>query len=43
MALKVHKPTSAGRRNSSVNVREELTGAKPTKSLLRPLRKKAGA
>ena len=42
MALKVHKPTSAGRRNSSVNVREELTGAKPTKSLLRPLRKKGG-
>ena len=42
MALKVYKPTSAGRRNSSVNMRDELTGDKPTKSLLRPLRKKGG-
>ncbi len=42
MAIKMHKPTSAGRRNASVNVREQLTGDKPTKSLLRPLPKKGG-
>ncbi len=42
MAIKVYKPTSAGRRNSSVNIREELTGDAPTKSLLRPLQKTGG-
>jgi len=42
MALKMYKPTSAGRRNASVNVREQLTGDAPTKSLLRPLPKKGG-
>ena len=42
MAIKIYKPTSAGRRNSSVNIREELTGDAPTKSLLRPLKKTGG-
>jgi len=42
MALKKYKPTSAGRRNSSVIVRDELTGDAPTKSLLRPLTKTGG-
>jgi len=42
MAVKAHKPTSPGRRNSGVLVREELTGVKPTKSLLRPLSKTGG-
>lgn len=42
MAIKVHKRTSAGRRNSSVNIREEVTCAKPTRSLLRPLCKTGG-
>ncbi len=42
MAIRIYKPTSAGRRNASVNLREELTGDAPTKSLLRPLRKTGG-
>ncbi|MHC4717692.1 MAG: 50S ribosomal protein L2 [Planctomycetota bacterium] len=42
MAVRVHKPTSAGRRRSSVNLHAELTGDKPEKSLLRPLSKKGG-
>lgn len=42
MAIKVYKPTSAGRRNSSVNLKEEVTTSKPEKSLLRPLKKKGG-
>lgn len=40
--IKVYKKTSAGRRFSSVNIREELTGNKPEKSLLRPLKKHGG-
>jgi large subunit ribosomal protein L2 len=42
MAVKAYKPTSPGRRSASRNVREELTGDKPTKSLLRPLKKTGG-
>ena len=42
MGIKTYKRTSPGRRNSSVNVRQELTGDKPTKSLLRPLKKTGG-
>lgn len=42
MGIKVYKRTSAGRRNSSVNIRQDVTGDKPTKSLLRPLPKKGG-
>ena len=42
MGIKVHKPTSPGRRNSSCSDFEELTKHKPEKSLLSPLRKKGG-
>jgi len=42
MAIKVYKRTSNGRRNSSVNTKEELTVSKPEKSLLRPLKKTGG-
>ena len=42
MAIKIYKPTSNGRRNSSVNIREEITSATPEKSLLKPLKKKGG-
>ena len=42
MAIKVYKPTSAGRRKSSVNKHEEVTCVKPEKSLLRPLKKTGG-
>ena len=42
MPIKVYKRTSAGRRNSSVNKRGEVTTDKPAKSLLRPLKKTGG-
>lgn len=42
MAIRVYKPTSAGRRNASVNTHEEVTRSKPEKSLLRPCPKKGG-
>ena len=42
MAIKKYKPTSAGRRNSSVNEFAEVTKSKPEKSLLKPLKKKGG-
>ena len=42
MGIKVYKRTSPGRRNSSVNIRQEITTTKPTKSLLRPLKKTGG-
>lgn len=42
MPVKVYKPTSAGRRNSSVNLKQEVTKAKPEKSLIRPLKKRGG-
>lgn len=43
MGIRVYKPTSAGRRNSSVSDFVELTpGAKPEKSLLRRKKKHAG-
>ena len=42
MAVRIHKATSPGRRKASVNLREELTGDAPTKSLLKPLRKTGG-
>ena len=42
MAVKKYKPTSPGRRNASVNTREEITAAKPQKSLLRKLRRTGG-
>lgn len=43
MGIRQYKPTSAGRRNATVSDFAELTpGAKPEKSLLRPLTKTGG-
>ena len=42
MGIKIYKPTSAGRRNSSVNIRKELTTTTPEKTLLVPNRKTGG-
>jgi large subunit ribosomal protein L2 len=42
MAVRRYKPTSAGRRNSSVSTFEEITKKQPEKSLLEPLRKSGG-
>ncbi len=42
MPIKIYKRTSAGRRNSSVNIRTAVTTDKPEKSLLRPLKKTGG-
>ncbi len=43
MGIRKYNPTSAGRRNASVSDFAELTpGAKPEKSLLRPIHKKGG-
>ena len=42
MALKTYRPTSPGRRGMSGSTFEEITKTKPEKSLLLPLKKKAG-
>lgn len=42
MAIKVYKPTSPGRRGMSASTFEEITQTEPEKSLLRPLKGKAG-
>ena len=42
MALKVFKPTSPGRRGMTGPTFEEITRSKPEKSLLLPLKKRAG-
>ena len=42
MALKVYRPTSPGRRGMSGSTFEEITKDRPEKSLLLPLKKKAG-
>jgi large subunit ribosomal protein L2 len=42
MPIKVYKPTSPGRRGMSVSSFEEITHSRPEKSLLRPLKKRAG-
>lgn len=43
MGIRKYKPTSAGRRNASVSDFKDLTpGAKPEKSLLRPITKTGG-
>lgn len=43
MGIRKYKPTSAGRRNATVSDFADLTpGAKPEKSLLRPLKKTGG-
>jgi large subunit ribosomal protein L2 len=42
MPIKVYRPTSPGRRGMSVSTFDEITRTKPEKSLLRPLKKRAG-
>ena len=42
MAIRKYKPTSAGRRGSSVADFAEITRSTPEKSLLRPLPKTGG-
>ena len=42
MAIRVYKPTSAGRRNASVNTHDEVTRKEPHKPLLKPINKKGG-
>lgn len=42
MGIKVHKPTSAGRRKSSVQDFSDITKNKPTKSLVTILKKNSG-
>lgn len=42
MTIRVYKPTSAGRRNASVNDNTEVTKFSPEKSLLKPLSKTGG-
>lgn len=42
MGTKIYKPTSAGRRNSSVNDYKELTTNRPEKSLCRRIKKNGG-
>ena len=42
MPLKLYRPTSPGRRGMSGSTFEEITKTKPEKSLLLPLKKKAG-
>lgn len=42
MPIRIYKPTSAGRRNASVNMHSEVTKKSPEKSLLEPLPRKSG-
>jgi large subunit ribosomal protein L2 len=42
MPIRIYRPTSAGRRNASVNVHAEVTKKRPEKSLTEPLNKKGG-
>ena len=42
MALKAYRPTSPGRRGMTSSAFEEITKKKPEKSLLLPLKKRAG-
>ena len=42
MALKIYRPTSPGRRGMSGYTFDEITKDKPEKSLLKPLKKRAG-
>ncbi|MBO9360057.1 MAG: 50S ribosomal protein L2 [Thermomicrobium sp.] len=42
MPIKVYKPTTPGRRNTSVLTYEEITKEEPEKSLIEPLKKHAG-
>nr|AQQ74925.1 hypothetical protein [uncultured bacterium] len=42
MPIRIYRPTSAGRRNASVNLHAEVTKKTPEKSLLAPLTKHGG-
>jgi len=42
MAIKIYRPTSAGRRNMTGSTFQEITRREPERSLLAPLSKKAG-
>ena len=42
MPIRIYRPTSAGRRNSSVNTFEEVTKSRPEKSLTEPKRRTNG-
>ena len=42
MGIRKYKPTSAGRRQSSVSDYSEITRTEPEKSLLQPLKKTGG-
>lgn len=42
MAIKIYRPTSAGRRNMTSSTFEEITRNEPERSLLAPMRRKAG-
>jgi large subunit ribosomal protein L2 len=42
MAIKIYRPTSAGRRNMTSSTFQEITRSEPERSLLAPMRKKAG-
>jgi len=42
MGIRVYKPTSAGRRNSSVNDYADITTGRPAKSLCKRIKKKGG-
>jgi len=42
MPVKMYKPTSAGRRDMSVSTFEEITRSKPERSLIAPLKQRAG-
>ena len=42
MPLKVYKPTSPGRRGMTGSSFDEITKKEPEKSLLKPLKRKAG-
>jgi len=42
MGIRIYKPTSPGRRNSSVNERSEVTAQRPEKSLCRRIKKSGG-
>jgi len=42
MAIRIHKKTTAGRRNASVNLYSEVTRTAPEKSLLKPQNKHGG-
>ena len=42
MGIKAYKPTSPGRRGMTVSTYEEITKTRPEKSLVTPLKKKAG-